>query len=913
MRQGLFKHCRNFQPSEPPSDGHPSQRRSTLRQLSFLFVSGGCLLSLTPALLAAETGEETTTQGVDLQSFHPSSTNGLLGLEAPVSLDAGGTFAGLSFNYAADLLSLKFENGAEPIQLVSSQAIAHLHGGYGLNDWLEVGGSIPLFLNNAGLDSISGENFSAQSAGDLNLYFRTALLPERRDAPGVAIQLPVTLPTGDEAHYAGEPGLTFSPQISVGQVASRVGWTAMVGYRVRTATTLSYEPYAVTLPIANELLYGAAADVEVQRGLRVAAGLEGRVGAYPAAGDNPLEGRFGLKLGLSSGVLLDAGAAFGISAGYGVPVWRAFAGVSYAYKTKGFWRPDGDSDGFTDDTDKCPAEAEDADGWLDGDGCPDPDNDSDGVADVQDKCPVEPETRNGVTDDDGCPEPDRDVDGRVDDLDRCPDRPEDLDNFEDEDGCPEEDNDGDSVVDGHDNCPGASEDKDGFQDEDGCPDPDNDNDQVQDLVDRCPTEAETMNGFEDDDGCPDKGHPEFASVEDKVAEKLAEQAATRAKSGRSDTAPGGDGDAEDESSTLPDATSDPLRSMTMDTDGDGLANGIDACPRKPETVNGYKDQDGCPENDADEDGVPDKIDKCPKKAETRNGIQDEDGCPEKDTDGDGIVDPVDQCPKKPETLNAYRDGDGCPDIVDESGPAEVHPEKHETKAAPVDNGGDPRADHDEDGIPDGKDLCPRKPEIFNGVEDGDGCPEKDSDGDGIIDALDKCPKKAEWVNGFKDDDGCPEWDTDRDGLFDALDKCPNAPETVNGIEDSDGCPELDSDQDGVLDVKDQCPDTRETANGFKDDDGCPDTAPPAGKSARSTDGKREGAAEKSPGASQGNANDAAKEAAKAAAVEAVKEAAQGAAHAPASAPAQGAQSSEKPASEKHGTETTEPSHGSESH
>src|SRR5574338_552312 len=48
---------------------------------------------------------------------------------------------------------------------------------------------------------------------------------------------------------------------------------------------------------------------------------------------------------------------------------------------------DSDSDGIPDDTDKCPNEAEDKDGFQDDDGCPDPDNDNDGVADAQDKCP----------------------------------------------------------------------------------------------------------------------------------------------------------------------------------------------------------------------------------------------------------------------------------------------------------------------------------------------------------------------------------------------------------------------------------------------------------------------------------------------------------------------------------------------
>nr|WP_239577414.1 OmpA family protein [Archangium primigenium] len=143
---------------------------------------------------------------------------------------------------------------------------------------------------------------------------------------------------------------------------------------------------------------------------------------------------------------------------------------------------DTDGDGITDDTDKCPLEAEDKDGFQDEDGCPDPDNDQDGVPDAVDQCVNQAETVNQV---------------------------------DDADGCPETDEDGDGVLGSQDKCPLEAEDKDGFQDEDGCPDPDNDQDGVPDAADQCPTEQETRNGFQDGDGCPDelpKGVQRFTGV-----------------------------------------------------------------------------------------------------------------------------------------------------------------------------------------------------------------------------------------------------------------------------------------------------------------------------------------------------------------------------------------------------------------
>jgi outer membrane protein OmpA-like peptidoglycan-associated protein len=59
--------------------------------------------------------------------------------------------------------------------------------------------------------------------------------------------------------------------------------------------------------------------------------------------------------------------------------------------------------------------------------------------------------------------------------------------------------------------------------------------------------------------------------------------------------------------------------------------------------------------------VPDVRDLCPLEPEDLDGFQDEDGCPDPDNDGDGIPDAVDRCPNEPETPNGFEDDDGCPD------------------------------------------------------------------------------------------------------------------------------------------------------------------------------------------------------------------------------------------------------------
>ncbi|MBW2533837.1 MAG: hypothetical protein JRI55_20270 [Deltaproteobacteria bacterium] len=78
-------------------------------------------------------------------------------------------------------------------------------------------------------------------------------------------------------------------------------------------------------------------------------------------------------------------------------------------------------------------------------------------------------------------------------------------------------------------------------------------------------------------------------------------------------------------------------------------------------------------DDQDGDGFPDDIDECPEEPETRNGLKDDDGCPDgqtalgEDTDGDGLADHIDECPEKAETRNDFEDDDGCPDRLPDNG------------------------------------------------------------------------------------------------------------------------------------------------------------------------------------------------------------------------------------------------------
>ena len=71
-----------------------------------------------------------------------------------------------------------------------------------------------------------------------------------------------------------------------------------------------------------------------------------------------------------------------------------------------------------------------------------------------------------------------------------------------------------------------------------------------------------------------------------------------------------------------------LADPNSDRDGDGLVDSVDNCPDQPETVDGFTDEDGCPELDGDGDGVPFERDICPREAiYPEQDPRYSDGCP----------------------------------------------------------------------------------------------------------------------------------------------------------------------------------------------------------------------------------------------------------------------------------------------
>jgi len=491
--------------------------------------------------------------GIDSERFKPTTdSQGVFMTDGGQGELSGDLNVGFYVHYSRNPLVVSRE-GDTLHSLVSDRVGGNLIVSMGMTDWLTLGVDVPATFYQDGkmLEEATGADMGLASAalGDIRVAPKFTLLREKNHGISLAVNVPVSLPSGDDQAFLGNKSVTISPTLALSRhlIDDRLLLALNIG-----AWLMPEDSEYRDLNTGHELFYKVGAGfefVECWWGLgELSAG--GKIDTLFENKPNeaPMEWLLGLRWHGPWDLIFTAGGGGGLLPGWGTPNLRAFVGVMWSPRVR-----DKDNDGIPDEEDRCPADP----GPKENDGCPWGDKDGDGIKDNEDDCPAEA----GPKENGGCPWGDSDGDGLKDNVDKCPKKPEDMDNFEDDDGCPDEDNDSDGILDSEDKCPdeaGKKEyqgcpfvdsDGDGIEDEkdkcpeeagpkenDGCPWGDKDGDGLTDNVDKCPDEPEDKDGFEDEDGCPDN-----------------------------------------------------------DNDKDGIADKDDKCPDEPETINGFKDSDGCPD------------------------------------------------------------------------------------------------------------------------------------------------------------------------------------------------------------------------------------------------------------------------------------------------------------------------------
>ena len=136
-------------------------------------------------------------------------------------------------------------------------------------------------------------------------------------------------------------------------------------------------------------------------------------------------------------------------------------------------------------------------------------------------------------------------------------------------------------------------------------------------------------------------------------------------------------------------------------------------------------------------------------------------------------------------------------------------------------------DGDDDGVPNGDDICPNTDAGANSV-DASGCADnqRDSDQDGLVDSIDPCPDGPPGPD--YDMDGCADEvdsDDDNDGHEDTVDECPRGAVGLHSDDlDQDGCNDSEDDDDDGDALSDADEDTlgSDARDPDTDDDGVMD-------------------------------------------------------------------------------------------
>ncbi|WP_437278817.1 thrombospondin type 3 repeat-containing protein [Sorangium sp. So ce375] len=385
------------------------------------------------SLLAGSVASLAAAQpSADLRGFRASIDPGAgVYLEPAATPDTGEWSASLWASYAYRPITLRDPASDEVrFDVIRHQVSADFAAGVGVARRLLLGVTLPVVLHQTGdaptsdATRVLGDTWlPAQALGDLGLVGKLTLVqPTGGELGGFALALHerFTLPTGHEASFVGEGGVTNELRLLAEYRLIAFGAHAAAGLKLRAdearfgceatpASAAGADPCPTVF--GHELPFGLGLSFRPQI---LGVDPEGRAtffleahGHLPLSPIAPFENQetAALELGLAAryalgDVSLLAGVETALAGGVGTAPLRAVLSVAWSPRVH-----DADGDGVEDDADQCRELAEDRDGLQDGDGCPEGDADEDGIVDEEDRCPLQKEDEDGVDDEDGCPDP----------------------------------------------------------------------------------------------------------------------------------------------------------------------------------------------------------------------------------------------------------------------------------------------------------------------------------------------------------------------------------------------------------------------------------------------------------------------------------------------------------------------------
>lgn len=276
-------------------------------------------------------------------------------------------FSGV-FDYSDDTLvrELTYSDGRPSVtqKVVDSLAAINLSAGIAVHDRLRLDVGMPLYVAATSDGASTGGGI-----GDIRLGAYTPIVrtkPRQAGGFGLGIAPYLYLPTGDEARFLGQQGLTGGIDLGATYELEMLTFSAAVGPRFNPAVEVDNQQGFDQLVVGGAIGLNPIPQLGINIESRLASSLGETVGKGTAS---PAELLGSLRYRLDNGLNFQVGAGTGISPGTGASAYRVIAGIGFGKIELNF--EDRDLDGIVNERDACPDDPEVYNAFEDEDGCPD--------------------------------------------------------------------------------------------------------------------------------------------------------------------------------------------------------------------------------------------------------------------------------------------------------------------------------------------------------------------------------------------------------------------------------------------------------------------------------------------------------------------------------------------------------------
>ena len=321
------------------------------------------------------------TKGFDAHGFAPTALDGdprdPLTVERPGSISGGDAWLGAAFEYASNPLTvqLQYPEGSpippsETFDALSNVVAMNLSAGYAPARSLRFHVSAPIYMastfvnaNDFAMETPPSQN--GAGLGDVRISGMIGIA--RPDATGFGMGLVpfVELPTGTASHFLGKPGAAGGLLLATTFELNALTITANLGAGVDSGDAIGN--WSSGVRAMGGLAFGYLLSDNI--GVNAEAHLTPAVSAPVDGSISPAEGLIGLRGRTEGGLHWGLAGGGALSHGTGASDLRLLLTLGYGHLSGA--KGDRDTDGISDELDKCPKEAEVINTYKDDDGCPD--------------------------------------------------------------------------------------------------------------------------------------------------------------------------------------------------------------------------------------------------------------------------------------------------------------------------------------------------------------------------------------------------------------------------------------------------------------------------------------------------------------------------------------------------------------